>query len=64
MLDVRCVEIKGVKLGFTLKNEGIFRRNGHFSYDNILFQLKQLLHFAVTPCENVGNYVLEIDIRV
>ena len=64
MLDVRCAEIKGVKLGFTLKTEGSFRRSGHFSYDNILYQLKQLLRFAIASCENVGNYVLEIDMHV
>ena len=68
MLDVRCAKIKGVKLGFTLKIEGSFRRSGHFSHGNIFFQLKQLLRFAIAPqhvsCENVGNYVLEIDTRV
>ena len=33
MANVRCVEIKRVKLGFILKIEGKFRRSRHFFHD-------------------------------
>ena len=34
MANVRCVEIKRVKLDFTLKIEGKFRRSRHFFHDS------------------------------